>query len=711
MHRVYLPAVFLTFISLSAMAASSPDELKSQLAAARTEAVNSSSSNAAPIATAPSGQRQMLAEMHDDMQSSEELAAGAKPSIDMDDDSLVPIPSPVATKPTSLPKAQAKSPAHTTSVAAVKSSAAPVSAAVPTSMQTSSVDAMDAPTKSEMMQLPTSKDYIQMPQTPVVKPPVQMTPVSKIMPVASTPAAPKQNNTDMALADTAIMPSTKTISTDTLVPAPVMHKSFTGFKPPAAAAKGAWRTRVMNQTTRDPKDAFCLIENNFDNDLILMIAQRQDGYSTLGLNYGIDMLQPGKTYQVSVRIDDMFDETFVGNAESSRTLVVQMGKKPSFFNTLPNSQAVRIAIPGAASTFSIQGIIASLPEFSNCIAKIGGSATPIAPAMAAPTMPAVPANPVMTQDMPAPGMATASVATPSRNVSARTASKPIDLPVAMPKRAAAPVAPMMADTATGGIASVHEDDSLLPSERINMSDKGVSTNPTVSQASLAMPPASTMAIDLPPPEGYEPHQPVSAPALPPVARPMANAKTGAEISDESGLLPSEQIGRGTVKPSSMPMPIDLPAAKSAPVPASSGWSNSILSVIRQSGVQTSGLQQNPSMIEWTDGSGMMHGQALRVSGNDIIDAATNTLDQAEKNCKGTFTSQIGAPDEMGGLTTLAMESKCTSQGNSVISAWLLHKDSTAITAWEMQTSRNQRDLVFQTRSQLLDALKNTSAQK
>ena len=712
MRRLLLLSLLLTSVSLPAMAASSPDELKSRLAAARQEAVENPALDAAPqnnsmpIAAAPTGNRQVLAELHADQglppgppvlapDKYDPLIFDKPPVLDAPA-AAPPVPSPTGGKaimaknnpPATAPANRELPPAKITgaasgtemmlpplnhghalqdtglngpkSVAAVlPPSAAPAvvtKEAIPlpqvmpqTTPGNKSVAelaglddaALNVPRIKAAQPAPTMamggrKDITPLPQTmpvPVVRnEPVQTAPLpmekmadkqlegSKPVATAEQKSSPEEKTfikqaapKKTASADHELVPVPQVMPPlpraeqfDTVKAAPPAmparramapgHEQMSVYTPPAprlmaqnipltpivvpaAMAKGQWQTRSINAASNNPNDVFCLIENKFDNNVSIMIGQRADGYSTLGLNYGIDMLSPNKQYQVDVKVDNGFDESFMGYAESGHTLIVQLGKKASFFNMLPAAHNIVVAIPGSATNIAAQGIAGNLNNFSDCLQKIGGTdpmaaatsavMAPVAPPIAPDMTPVPAAVPVTSQDMPLP------------------------TPVS-----AAPVA-------------------------------------AVATASKA---------------------PVLTPAKPP-------------------------------------------------------WSAKVLTTLKQASITPMAVQENSSVTEWTDAGGQIHGQAWRVQGSDLVDAAMFEIDRAEKNCKGSFSSQIGAPEDKVGISTLAMESSCTSTDSATASAWLLQQSDGDLTAWEMQAPSAQRQTAIQARAQVLSTLQNNASAK
>lgn len=682
MRRIFLLSVLLASVSLSALAASSPEELKSRLAAARTEAASAPEPAPAlpPVAATPVNStaapaRQLLAEVHDGTS----IPAVSQPVMDNPISSNTLLANPSVPSPLADKSAAKVVPALPSPVSPPVAMAAPPKAVLPTPDKTrlKNADGSDllpmpqtppplerqvmsdtlvpaTPMKTELYAMrPTGNVAAVMPMDMSGNTGTSVRPANAVKamnnpaaaPVLAPMAAPAIANAPVPAAMPAPVVKTKPVSRPAAntqiamaAPAPrfapqpappVMMAVPAGapvaFQPPAAAARGAWKTRTISGGS--PDENFCLMENRFDNDTTLMIAQRPDGYSTLGVNYGIDMLRPGKPYQVSVQVDSSFDETFMGYAESGRTLVVQLGKKPSFFLTLPNASALHVAMPGVASTFSTQGIAGHMGAFSSCMMKIGGTmptSTQIAPMTAQMNAPAVPASPVATQEL-------GTVLSPAVT--------------AAPKRPAA-IAPQPVITSPAPVTTMSaQADTLSKPVPLSPELLGINMNETRTAGSV---------------------MPAIAPPMAPTARPLA------------------------------------------PVNTTPGWSQKMAGIIRQAGIQPYGLQQNPSVTEWTDANGLVHGQVWHAKGADLIDAATFEIDRAEKNCSGTFTSQMGLPEEMGRLSTLQMESKCVYQDAVTVSAWFLTSENGEINAWEIQTPRDQRDQVFAARAQLLDVIRNNS---
>lgn len=158
-----------------------------------------------------------------------------------------------------------------------------------------------------------------------------------------------------------------------LSPQETRQKTVSAFKPAPSEPLSGWSIQTINSLSPKANDAFCLMESSFKNGTSLMIGQRVDGYSTLGVDYGIAMLKKGQEYEVLVQIDGIFEESFSAYAENTDTLVVQMGKKQSFFDSARSANALRVSMPGVASSFELRNITVGIAQFSDCLEKLSRS--------------------------------------------------------------------------------------------------------------------------------------------------------------------------------------------------------------------------------------------------------------------------------------------------------------------------------------------------
>lgn len=453
------------------------------------------------------------------------------------------------------------------------------------------------------------------------------------------------------------LPGKGTPDTMPRVPRPLPRtttNASANFIPAPAHAIGSWNTRTIPGEGNEP--AFCVLERNFDNEAKLLISQDTTGYSTVGVNLGIDLLQPGTSYPVRVQIDRMFEEDFNGVAESARTIIVQMGKKQSFFDAATNGQAVRIEMPGSASTFALEGVTEALQGFSSCLHDIGGAPIAAPPMMEEAVAPLAPTpvaeealapEPQKVAPKPAPIIpaqipATTAVAKLPEVTAKHVEASPV-MAAPSPVVAAATPSPMMTTQVS---PLVEQKAPVAPMELQNILwDSKKVTAPVAATEAIALPPVvSTPAT--------------SAAAPMPIAAPIP------------------------------PTPVKAPAVS---------WTGKAKDILQR--LYNGKPAEQGDRVTWNDSN--VKGSVTAIQSDDLMDATNDAMDRAQTDCAGVFDSQMGVPETLSGTTMLQKaESKCT-QGAAVdVSAWLVAPQDDRYLAWQLQSKREQRDGAFRYRDKL-----------
>lgn len=197
------------------------------------------------------------------------------------------------------------------------------------------------------------------------------------------------------------------------------------FKPKPSAPSGNWATRALEPSAPGKNDALCLLQNHFNNNLTLVLGQDSSGTAMLAIDYGIEMLESPQDYTAKVQLDKAFEQDLPAYTTSPAKIIIQLGKNPGFFSTLQSAGALHVALPGLASTFSLENLSQGLAGFAQCLNSIGGQALPAAAAMP------VPAAPVMEMpNVPIPAISTHELNTP-QTVQAVPVAPPI-IPASAP---------------------------------------------------------------------------------------------------------------------------------------------------------------------------------------------------------------------------------------------------------------------------------------
>lgn len=238
------------------------------------------------------------------------------------------------------------------------------------------IEAVKAPTYTHESVLPTHS----LVQTPEPKKTVSV-PVFTPPPIFETPAVVAKEQPIKTVVpiieETKAIEPTPTVIADPVIVKPIPQPRFTNtapkaFVPPAAHSVQNWTVKNVRETSDFP--SYCLISNRFENGMGLYATRSPDGNSTLGLDFGFDILEQDRRYAVTVEVDHLFNNDFTAQASDDVMMVIQMGKKDTFFNALRQGQALHISMPGAASTFDLANINASYNEFTQCLALQNGAA-------------------------------------------------------------------------------------------------------------------------------------------------------------------------------------------------------------------------------------------------------------------------------------------------------------------------------------------------
>lgn len=176
------------------------------------------------------------------------------------------------------------------------------------------------------------------------------------------------------------------------------------FKPPAALSAAPWETKSM--TPKNGGTPYCILQSRFANQQSLFLSRAADGTATLGVDYGMDLLQTNRDYKTTVQVDNLFTEDFIGQARQPNLLVVQMGRKDSLFAAAAKGKALHVEMEGGASTFDLSGAHNQMSSFNSCLGAQGSEL----PSQAAETMFNAP-EPVAANPAPKPAASTLTLTT------------------------------------------------------------------------------------------------------------------------------------------------------------------------------------------------------------------------------------------------------------------------------------------------------------
>lgn len=215
-------------------------------------------------------------------------------------------------------------------------------------------------------------------------------PIPPVKEIKETPVIEEVNKVETPK----IEPEKPLIVEPKVAPAPVYQPKV--FTPPPAAPLQNWTVKNIAATNDLP--SYCLISNRFENGMGVYATRSPDGNSTLGLDFGFDVLEQDRLYKVSVEIDHLFSDSFTAQASDEVMMVVQMGQQDAFFNALRTGQALHISMPGAASTFALDNLTPSYQQFKQCLKLQNGTAI-VETQKPLPTSPVIPTAPVVIEEV------------------------------------------------------------------------------------------------------------------------------------------------------------------------------------------------------------------------------------------------------------------------------------------------------------------------
>ena len=184
--------------------------------------------------------------------------------------------------------------------------------------------------------------------------------------------------------------------------------------------------------------------------------------------------------------------------------------------------------------------------------------------------------------------------------------------------------------------------------------------------------------------------------------PSAAAVAPAAPAPDMPQVPIPPVAAHDLNTPQAALDIPMPSGTATPGGPDVSWQYRTANILQNTGVMPQHMQQDGDTIHWSNGLDSMHGTVRTVVSTDSLEVASNAIDAQEKNCRGTFASQMGLPDENG---MIQMESKCVIGNEVTVSTWLVTQKGNAATIWQMSSLRDARQWAFQARDKILSALK------
>lgn len=498
-----------------------------------------------------------------------------------------------------------------------------------------------------------------------------------------------------------------TVPTVVHIPQKVTEKTHTPkipprskYLPPVANQTSDWQISTLKN--KDSAQSFCLSEASFDNGLRLMLAQDANGFGTLGINYGIDMLEAKQNYYATIRLDDQFEEDFRAFSETAQTIIVQLGRKQTLFQDLINTQQLYVTLPGVVSGFNMDGIQKNIALLNDCLESIGGKSLVF---NFSKEVPIISTPPVTVKLIDPPVIASTVIPNKKKEIKAKTKSD-TEQKIATQSNDKEPKVVI--------IPSLTKPIVLTPptQKAKNIAQKG-HIKPSITTPIQKQEPIHNLIFDNPQALMTQPISSVSAsktivnktPTKPQTEIKTAQKKTKSTPTLEN--IPQKEII--TKKPLDLREPVSVqytakpstPKVKLDSQAENKAWINWINELAVLFDLEL-GMQSNTT---WLWKKNELSGSVFYVPGEDIIDAANIALDQAQESCKGTFDSQLGIPETYYDMTTQPLESKCTTKTSTLISTWLLIQKHKDIMVWQATTQPHGTPNAFKSREDMIKKLK------
>ena len=362
---------------------------------------------------------------------------------------------------------------------------------------------------------------------------------------------------------------------------------------------------------------YCAVESGFDNGLYLAFARNRDFNTNIVISFPDKRLQEHTKYRMLLGVDNYPVRDTVGFAADTGILVLPLQHDRKILDWLQKGKLLDVKGPQDAVKFSLDGAQDAFKKLQQCVEqnlKDEAQGTKSPPA----SLPGDVAKPVDNMVMPLPLTASKAVGSPS--VTQTALAQPAGQPAAV--ETAAPVPPV--NTPSKPPASVGD----VP--------------PQAASAPPPGPPAANKA------------EPVSASAKPDVV--VVAAPPPALSPPAAPLLPQ-------------PLPVN-PAAKTLPVtpaalPPSGPTHVSLPELLAKASLSPTGkCTTRSSDCTWTSGS-LLGSVVQKKPASDFLDTMMDDADRHEKECRGQFSSSIGAPATSRGLTTAEATMTCRTASTSI----------------------------------------------
>jgi hypothetical protein len=494
---------------------------------------------------------------------------------------------------------------------------------------------------------------------------------------------------------------------------------------PVAAEKNEDFWHLSNFTNpKTQRFEYCAVESGFDNGLSLAFARNRDFYTNIIVGFTEPKLEQKTKYRLLVGVDGHAPTEITGFAADPKALVIPVQKDKKLLAELRAGNLLEIKGPQDAIKFSLNGAGKAFDQLQDCIEKSLKEETRKTPVPA--SEPAKRALTVLSETAETPG--------------GEGAGEEVE-PIPLPKE---PLPPLKTEASAAAPAVQTPVSQPVPQPEIQ---------PPSAPSVPAAPPASAVPETVPASQ-REPvqtarlgeAQPLTSVSQPPqMAAEPAPAAVAAPAAVPEGLrsAPYDQIvvvpnsaGASGATPAmvpanAVPPPVSAPALPvpvvqaqvQAPAPASSPvrpapvvvtgpvvpqrfTSLALPAVLSSLGLEAKREKTASRKVEkyyWHEGD--LAGTATSSEASQkFLDHMLAAVDEMEKSCRNSFTSDLGAPTQKAGLVYAEAVVGCGSGASAIQGAVLFYQTDGKFVVFTEQGQAFSRPVALQRRENLKNEL-------
>lgn len=148
------------------------------------------------------------------------------------------------------------------------------------------------------------------------------------------------------------------------------------FKP--EAPRSAWTaTQISAEQSKRP---YCSVEAKFEKSgTTIVIARNKRGLNSMAIDFGHDLFEKGKSYDIHIGTDIGLERRFPAKALSSSLLMAQVGKDKPFMRAISYDGQFTFFVPQSVrATYTLKGAQDALTRLERCLSTLEDFMPPLA---------------------------------------------------------------------------------------------------------------------------------------------------------------------------------------------------------------------------------------------------------------------------------------------------------------------------------------------